>query len=244
MIGFFNGWFHWKHLEAGGNGATCLKCWEKKKIFNLEFCTSKIILQKGRQSRDFQVNKSLKTSSIAIEPPLQEMLKPYLETEGTDTEYRLDLQQALNYGTADIWGQIVLCCGGCLVRHPRPLPTRCQEAPPPVVTTGNVSVGMKSAEEKEDVTKGNNGLHVPPPQSMWWNSDSQRGGVGRWGLQVAPSQVGLVSSQQSCLSLLPWELQWEVSLPQPRRALHRTTLPAPWSWTSSLQNVRSKFCSL
>lgn len=140
------------------------------------------------------------------------MLKPYLETEGTDTEYRLDLQQALNYGTADIWGQIVLCCGGCLVRHPRPLPTRCQEAPPPVVTTGNVSVGMKSAEEKEDVTKGNNGLHVPlspihvlkfwfPAWRCWAVGPS--GGTLTSGFSVLPAELPVPSSMGAAVRSQP-----------------------------------------
>lgn len=63
----------------------------EKKNFSQNSLTSKIILQKGRQDRDFsdkQTNKQKnlkqvnKQTSIAIERPLQEMLKVGLGTEG------------------------------------------------------------------------------------------------------------------------------------------------------------------
>ena len=52
----------------------------------------------------------------------------------------MNLQQALSWNTADIWGQIILCWDA--------------EHWTPVVTSENGYHGMKSAEEMKNTTEG------------------------------------------------------------------------------------------
>ena len=88
----------------------------------------------------------------------------------------MNLQQVLSCNTADIWGQIILCCDA--------------EHRTPVVTSKNIYHGMKSAEEMKSTTKGkwqaecvppaNSGIEILTPNMTVWRGEAFGWGPHKW----------------------------------------------------------------